>query len=471
MNMRYPCGKNRGNRLVILLLPLAACVLVAALLSVRALLHPNDVEADRSDAPAPTEPQNSSPTVESLREEAFTVGRQAIKDFPNSTGPLIVMGKLYHQFGNRDEALKCWRAALKKNPRHVIAWSRMAEIEVENGNHEKAVELFRNALKAGPPRKETYQQLGQALLELGKPAEAVTALEAEIRHYPGTHTPHAILGEAFLQMKMYDKAVASYLKALEFAPHDSRSSYGLSIAYARLGQSDLAHRYRERFRGLREAERDQRRTKRQTRTADASLEWMSRAVAQIHIDASQAVYIRHRRPFEAERLLKRAASLDPKDQRCRQKLVNLYLRSQRNADAAAVSQELRALAPGNPVYHLNAGALLANLGQLDSAEEALREGIRLDPRQPIGYKSMALLLMHNPDKLSESMAAARKLVEIEPTAISYYTLCLACETNKDYAGAWTAIGKAREMDPGNEDIQGAHRRLQERPASEREQSR
>jgi len=422
---------------------------------------PSSATGTASSAGQTAPPVEASFTVEALRKEAFDVGRRAIKDFPRSTGPLLLMGKLHHQFGNRAEAVKCWQEVLKRDPKRADVYYRLAEIAAEKDDHEQAAEFCRKARRIDPRLKGVHQRLGQALLELGNPQDAVEALQEEIRHHGEARTAYSILGQAYLELKQYESAVANYEKALEMAPDDSRACYGLTIACARLGQAEKARQFREKFSKLRAAEDESVDVRRKT---SSDLGWMRRAVSRIHVDASQAVYLKHGLPLEAERHLKRAAVLDPKSQLCRQRLVAFYVRQQRSAEAVEICQQLRQLDPDNSAYHLNAGAILASLRRLDAAEEALRKGIELAPQRPDGYHSLVQVLMYGTGKPAEARTMAEKLVDLEPTAENYYTLCRVCEMNQDFDAARAAIERAYGMVPNSDQIRRARARLLARAA-------
>jgi len=407
-------------------------------------------------------------TVEALRREAQDVIQQAMKDFPKSTTPLVLMGNFHLQLGNRAEAVKWWQKVLKRDPKRADVYYRMAGVASENGDYQHTEKLCRRARQIAPTLKGVNQRLGQALLELGKPEEAAKALEEEIRRHPQTNAPYSILGQAYLQLKQFDKAVANYEKALEMTADDSRACYGMSLACLRLGQTDEAGKYRERFRKLRSAESESVRAERKT---FSDLDWMCGVVARIHVDAGHAIYSRRRRLREAEWHLNRAAVLDPKDQICRQRLVDLYVHQKRYTEALKIGQQLRQLDPANPNYHLNAGVFLATLRRFDAAEEALRKGIEVAPERPDGYRLLVPVLMHGARKLPDAQAVAEKLVELEPTATNYHTLCQACEANRDLNGAWAAIEQAHKMVPKSGRIRRAYERLKGRADPEQTQEK
>lgn len=394
------------------------------------------------------------------------MGRQALRDFPGSTGPLVLMAKIDHQFGNRAEAVQWWRKVLKRslegpaaNPRTAAAaCTRMGVIAVDRGDYDQAVDLFRKARQIDRLQPGVSQRLGHALLQLGRAEEAAQVVEEGIQLHPKAKTPFRLLGQIQLELRQFDRAVASFGKAIAMEPDDSRAYYGLAIAYTRLGQKEKARQYQQRFRQLR-TERGQ--AERAERKAANDLNWMRRAVAPLHRYAA-GIYLQQQRPGEGERHLRRAAELDPNDIVSRQRLIDVYMAQRRPADALAYCQQLRQLAPQVASYHLNAGVMLASLRRFDAAEQALRQGVRLAPERPGGYESLVQVLLLGTHNYCDAQTMAEKLVTLQPSGMSWYLLCVAREANKDFSGASAAIEKAWKLEPDNQQIRRARQRLRAR---------
>ncbi|MDP6546857.1 MAG: tetratricopeptide repeat protein [Phycisphaerae bacterium] len=186
--------------------------------------------------------------AEILKTEALNVCRKMQKDFPSSTAPLVLTADLHEKLGDHTKAVKLLREVLKREPGRMEIYLYLVDVAERSGAYEEAISLCRTALQLGSPPPGMYQGVGSCLLQLGKPWEALDALPREIQDFPKS-APYDILGKAHLQMKQYEKAVASFEKMLAIAPNDSSSCYGLAIAWARLGKSDKAMKYREKFVG------------------------------------------------------------------------------------------------------------------------------------------------------------------------------------------------------------------------------
>ena len=374
--------------------------------------------APRDSAASPGGAGQADEVAQAMKREAFDLGQQALRDFPQSTSPLVLMARLYQQFGDLAEAVRWWQQVLDRSlagptadqRRAAAACTQMGVIAAQGGDHEQAAGLFRKASELDPRQTGVHQRLGHALLELGRPEEAARALEEELRQHPQAAAPYTLLGQAYLDLQQPEQAVASYEKALAERPHDSKACYGLAIAHTPLGQKDQARSYQDRFRQL--CADDDRRSRLQRQSMD-ELDWMRRAVAPMHRHAGE-IYLENRRLTEAQRHLQRAAELDPRDQLCRQKLVDLYMSQRRPADALPWCEQLRQLDSQSANYQLNAGVMLAALRRFDEAEEALRKGIALRPERADAYYSLVQVLLYGTKKPADAQATAEKLVQLAP---------------------------------------------------------
>ena len=386
------------------------------------------------DEPLPT-------TVEGMKEETFAVARQLMNDYPRRTDPLGLLGTVYRQYGDTAEAVKCWERVLARNPRRADACHGLGMVALAKGEPEQAADYWRKAQEIDPRLPGVYGRYAMALMEMGKLDEAVAALERELRNSPPANEWYHLLGQAHLQLRNYDKARDNYLKALELRAEDSGTCYGLSLAYARLGQAEKSREYRERFQRIRSEEE---RASSARRRAEPDRVWAARVLADT-LRAAGVLYAADGAWWKAERHWRRAAALDPKNVLCRQHLVDLLVQLRRTDEAIPFCEQLRTIDPKNPTYHLNTGVLLARVGRLDEAERALRASIEAAPQRAIGYYSLARLLMMAKDRLGEARDAAQKLVELEQTAGNYAVLAEAHYRAGDLASARAALAEARKL--------------------------
>jgi len=413
---------------------------------------------DGSAPPAPqAEAEGPTPLADiPLREETFEVARRLVEDFPGDANALGLMGTVQNRYGNTAEAVTWWQKCLEVAPRRADAYHGMAMIARRKGEYQEALQLWRKAQEIDPALVGMHGRCAEVLLEIGKPEEAIAAAQKEIAVSPNDVEAHLLLGKAHLQLKEHEKAAANFEKARRLKSDDSRSYLGLATVCARLGQADKAKAYTEQFRAVR-AEEDKASVDRKKMATSRA--WAAEVLSQTRTDAGR-LYAAHRNLEKAEEHWRRAAAVDPKNRLCRQHLVDLYMRTGRDREGLTFCEQLRALDPGNPTYHLNTGALLARLERLDAAEEAVRKAIELAPERPTGYRSLVRILLFRKQGLPEAKALAQRLVELEPAAPNYGLLGEACRLSGDLAGARAALERAMQLDPGNEQIRSAYKQLQ-----------
>jgi len=414
------------------------------------------VPAGEPSEPAPKPDTPPQMTVAMLKERALEVARRVVADFPDDPDAMDLMAKVHEFARHTEEAETWWRKCLQRAPGHAGAYHGLGKVALARGQNEKAAELWRKSQQANPKLPGVYRSYAIALLRLGRPEEAVDALGKEMTvSPPAEREDHVLLGQAYLQLRQYEKAAENYEKALQLRPDDPTTCYGLAAAYARLGRKDKAADYRARFKEL-EAKQD-----RTYGMRDRSADQRSWAVHNLVRTCAGAghIYRVHGRRQEAEEHWRRGARLSPTNQPCRQQLVDLYVQSGRLRDALGVCRRLCQIDPANPAYHWNAGFVLSRLHQFAAAQEAVWKGIRLAPSQPAGYRALVQVLLASNANLSRAGAAARKLVELEPTAGNLVLLSEVCYRRGDLAGARAALKRALDLDPDNETIGQAYERL------------
>jgi tetratricopeptide (TPR) repeat protein len=394
---------------------------------------------------APAAPGASDPAAEALREEAFAVVRQLMQDFPEDTAAMGMMGTLHRWLGDSAEAARWWQKCLEQNPREVRAYHGLAVVASMKGDWETALALWRKAQDISPDAAGVRGASAEVLLKMGRAQEAVAALEKEVELSPGVAMYQFLLGQAWFQQKEYEKAARCYQKALEIEPRFSHAYHGLGCTCMKLGQTDKARQYLDRFQGLREQEEQ---TNTELRRGGTQQD-MAIILARTHVNAGD-LCAAHRRLKDSERHWQRAAALDPRNRSCRQSLADLYRLSGRFSEALEVCEQLRQIDPGNaPRYYVSIGSLLIRLQRLDDAEEAFRKGLELAPALPPLHRGLVQLLLRRGQKLPEAHTLAQKLVELEPTAPNYSLLAEACHRNGDVAGAREAVRRAMDLEPAD----------------------
>lgn len=339
--------------------------------------------------PVPPGPTSTQPgmdyvppaTIHGLEREAFEVAGRLLKEFPDHTDPIGLMGTLHNHLGNTAKAMRYWQRCLERNPNRPDIYRAMGRLSLSQGNYEEAAADARKAVEINPRLPGARAILAEAMLGLNRPKEAIAALEEEIR---GPSAPdqddwlggdYCLAGRAYQQLAEHEKARENYQKAIRIQPDCTEAYYGLASVCARLGQADEAREHMKKFKALK-AEKLTAHLHRRSQQTD--IDWVRRVVASTHTGAG-AVYRGHRKLREAEEHWRKAAILDPSDVACRRELALLYQRTGRNKEALEICEQLRKIDPKDASYQFNTGVLHARMNQIGSALVAVRRAMELDP--------------------------------------------------------------------------------------------
>ncbi|MCH5373314.1 MAG: hypothetical protein JJ992_05020, partial [Planctomycetes bacterium] len=162
---------------------------------------------------------------------------------------------------------------------------------------------------------------------------------------------------------------------------------------------------------------------------------------------------------EAEKLLLRALSLDPGNAVVCTELAAFYRRQNRIADARLVTRRLVQIEPRIMMHYVNLASLSSQLADYAAAESALKTVVAMRPDLSIGYSGLAQLYLQT-GKAEQARWFAEAALRQEPTTEgevvrTYVVLAAACEQMGDRTAAETALSKARQLAPGDPQLQRA----------------
>jgi len=431
-----------------------ACVAIVGFWGMKCFLRSDEKPQKKEPPPILTEqpepstvPSKLTPEQEvaALEKEGMELAQELMRDFPNSDEPIVLMGDLYRRLGNSVEAVRFWEKALQVNPRRFDVYHSIGLVAFEKEQYEKAVTAWKKTLEIAPEVTGLRNNLARAFLGLGQYGEAIEELEKEIKISPRSFLSHYLLGRAYLQLKEYEKAKKHYEKVIELRPDHTHAYYGLSSVCTKLKQPAKAREYMAIFKKFkaRDIEVVQHRDKGAIGIAAAP-----KALPVLAMGAEKLYRARGDLP-KAEALLKRAATLDPKNTKCLERLASLYKMSNRIPDALAQFEKIRKLEPENPFCYLNIGILSDQLKRFADAERAFQKAIALAPKQSFGYRYLARLYLRTNSRLPEAKALAERAVALEATADNYFVLGWAYDMNGDTASALAAIDQAIQLEPDN----------------------
>jgi tetratricopeptide (TPR) repeat protein len=414
-------------------------------------------------------PAETSPKVEvtpeervaALMDEELRLVERLRKEFPNREEPLVLMGDVYHRRGDIHEAVGFWERALEMNPKRADVYDRMARLAFETDQFERAISLWTEALKLDPAKQGLHSNIARSLMRLGKYEESLAEVREEIEISGEAPLGYFLLGRAYQHLQDYERAKASYEKAVELQPNHMNAYYGLYNVCARLKEREKARQYLEKFKMLKEAEKEAVRHHDQI-TTDVSI--FSKGLATLCIEAHE-LYRDAGNAAKIEELLKKAIELEPENALHMEKLVAFYGATNRAAEALTWCRRIQEIDPKNLVAQLNMGRLLTREGRFSEAEKAFQRTITLAPDHYCGYQELARLYLRTNTKPARAKELAAKAVELEGSADNYFVLGWACDLNGDPASATAAIEQAMALDPNNAKYRQVYQTIKRRQES------
>ncbi len=388
-----------------------------------------------------------------LPEEAAAIVDRLTKEFPGNVEALFARGRLADLFGRSREAVRCWEECLSLDPQFALAQEQIALVDMDRGDFEKAAERLQQALDRQPALPEARLHLGKALLSLGRYEDAVSVLERQAADQPGASEVWFRLGQAKLQVQDSARALECYEKAVEIDPESPVAWYGMAQACERLGDGQRARDCRNRFEALDRQRHDADRKKRggsdhydeqllgfahniagdffntQRLAAEAQGHWrqaaghdpknafcrrsLGESLAQENRFAEALVVLEElqrlqpenidnlfslaalhkqlRQPEALEKCLQRVLALAPENAQAASGLAQFYLSTgQRLPEARRLAQQAVKSQPTGESYFVLSALCLATQDR-PGAIAALREALRLDPRNPKYLEAASVL--------------------------------------------------------------------------------
>ncbi len=375
-----------------------------------------------------------------LRAEQLAEAESLVEAFPEDDNAIYLLGLVHLQLGDSESAIATFERCKAMDPDRADLFESLGEAVLIRDAYDQAVEHFTRALTREPSRFSARKKLADTLLRMGRADEVLEVLQGH-----GAPDPeyYRILGAAHQQLGAFAPARDAFLRAIELDPNLDDAFYGLSMVCARMGETEAAAQYRERFREIKAKGQIQ---GRDWRRGFSPLEATRRSVAMTNTDVGR-VFLSQRRMAPAMRLWERALQLDPRNQDARWHLAFFLLQTGRASDALPHWRELCRSTPDYPRHHFHLGEALTRTGRLEEAESAFQQVIRLAPDRSEGYAGLCNLYLLQKRPGTELLPLAEKAVAIDTSPANLVLLSIAVEQYGDRKAALEAIERAVRMVP------------------------
>jgi tetratricopeptide (TPR) repeat protein len=274
-----------------------------------------------------------------------------IKDTQSTTTKLSAaygaMGEIYHAYSLTDAARECYLNANALAPKDFRWIYFLAKLDQLEGRVEDAIRRYRTVTSLQPELIAAFVNLGNIYLELDRLEDAHSNYATALQKDANSPAAHYGLGQVALSQRKYAEAVDHFEKALALAPDANRIHYALAMAY----------------RGLRNAEK-----------------------AKLHLAQQGPVGVR-----VADPLMDRLVQLV---EGARVHLIRgkLALEAKRYEEAAAEFRKAIEARPDSVPAHVNLGAALTQLRDLNGAAEEFSKAVAIDPNNANAHYNLAVLL-------------------------------------------------------------------------------
>ena len=143
----------------------------------------------------------------------------------------INVAKCYYQVEDMDKAMEYGTKAKQLNPTAADPDLLFGDIFESQQNHTKAVVAYRRALELEGNTPRVMVPLAVTYLRTERYEAGMELLDSALKIDPQNTIAHQYSGWTYLKLKQFDRAIASYEKAVKIAPGDWATRKGLGVAY------------------------------------------------------------------------------------------------------------------------------------------------------------------------------------------------------------------------------------------------
>jgi tetratricopeptide (TPR) repeat protein len=310
------------------------------------------------------------------------------------------------QYFQAEEKLQALIATQSGNPQ---AWFDLGFAQSHQGKTADAIAAYKKATQLDPKWFEAQQNLGLALAKSGDLTAAASALKIAVTLKPTAGGQQA-LAAAWLSLAQVTEdsqpqdSLAAYQKAAELDPANSEAQLGAARMADRSGNAPAAEQ-----------------------------QYLKLAAAGNNdsIERLIGLYLRQKRFADAETWLHKYISANPQNSAAQLQLGNLLAAEGKPQEAIATLEPLYKTCPG-PKLARSLGSLYLETKQYPAAADLLRQLIAQSPNDAQLHLDYGTALMHQL-KYPEAQAALLKAVQLDPNLVQAYSdLAYAADQNKNY---------------------------------------
>jgi tetratricopeptide (TPR) repeat protein len=311
-----------------------------------------------------------------------------------------------HQYAQAEEKLQALIATQAENPQ---AWFDLGFAQSHLSKTAEAITSYKKATQLDPKWFEAQQNLGLALAKSGDLSAAASALKIAVTLKPTVGGQQA-LAAAWVSLAQVteesqpQESLAAYQKSAELDPANSDAQLGIARMAERAGNA-----------------------------AAAEQQYLKLAAAGNNdsIERLIGLYLKQKRFADAETWLHKYIAANPQNAAAQLQLGKLLAAEGKTQEAIATLEPLYKTSPDPKLARALAGLYLENK-QYPAAADLLRPLIAQSPTDAQLHLDYGTALMHQL-KYPEAQAVLLKAVQLNPNMVQAYSdLAYAAEQNKNY---------------------------------------
>lgn len=172
---------------------------------------------------------------------ALDLYAKALQNNPDNISIYINLGDIYLEKGEYTKAIDVLSRGLNLDSTMVAIRTNLALAYYHNRDYQKAIEEFRRVINENPNIYQAYYYLGEIYNGVEQNYElAINYYEQAISYNRSYVRAYLSLGDLYLKNEETYKAMAQYLKALEYNPEYPDAHFRLALAYIQMGMKEAA---------------------------------------------------------------------------------------------------------------------------------------------------------------------------------------------------------------------------------------
>jgi len=393
-------------------------------------------------------------TPDTILDYSLQLVQETIQHQPNAPEPYFALGYVYYRASRFEDALTAFLKGLSIKPHQPDIVQMVAFLYARLNQDEKAVEWYQKTLALEPDAPSANERLGIALQKLNRMEEAVQAFEKELQFHPDNASTHVYLAERYLAANRLDDAIRHAEAASKYDERYPEPYYLLSRVYLKQGKQDQANEMLQIFQQKKDAERAYFDSLPQPTDQESALH----AAVLTHTDVGSLWY-QFRKDAKAISHFLKALSLDPKNEKARYLLAQVYTNRHEAEKAVPLFRELLAMNPNDSRYLLGLGLLLADQKRWSEAQGYLEKVLSLTPHDTAAQVALARVLINNGQDFSRALQLMERVIQAENSAENYDWLSYAYYVNGRVQESIEAMRMALTLDPSNRNYQIRYEKL------------